>query len=61
MPTDIQAPSLDYAALSPLFLVLGFYPKPMLDVINPAVEATLQDVGLSDPAPTATDAATENR
>ncbi|NJC68663.1 NADH-quinone oxidoreductase subunit M [Planosporangium thailandense] len=36
-----------------LILVLGFYPKPVLDVINPAVKATLSDVGKSDPAPTA--------
>jgi NADH-quinone oxidoreductase subunit M len=36
-----------------LILVLGFYPKPVLDVINPAVKATLSDIGKSDPAPTA--------
>jgi NADH-quinone oxidoreductase subunit M len=36
-----------------LILLLGFYPKPVLDVINPAVKATLSDVGKSDPAPTA--------
>jgi NADH-quinone oxidoreductase subunit M len=35
-----------------LILILGFYPKPVLDVINPAVKATLSDVGKSDPAPT---------
>ena len=34
-----------------LILVLGFYPKPVLDVINPAVAATLHDVGQTDPAP----------
>jgi NADH-quinone oxidoreductase subunit M len=34
------------------FLVLGFYPKPVLDLINPAVKATLQHVGVTDPAPT---------
>jgi NADH-quinone oxidoreductase subunit M len=34
-----------------LFLVLGFYPKPALDVINPAVDATLTHVGVTDPAP----------
>ena len=51
---------LAVAPLVALMLVLGFYPKPMLDVINPAVEATLQDVGLSDPAPTAA-APGENR
>ena len=37
-----------------LLLLLGFYPKPITDVINPAVQATLQqDVGVNDPAPTA--------
>ena len=35
-----------------LILGLGVYPKPLLDVINPAVQATLHDVGKSDPQPT---------
>jgi NADH-quinone oxidoreductase subunit M len=40
------------APLIVLLVVLGFYPKPVLDVINPAVQATLtQDLGTSDPAP----------
>ncbi|NUT32241.1 MAG: NADH-quinone oxidoreductase subunit M [Hamadaea sp.] len=40
------------APLIALLLVLGFYPKPVLDVINPAVTVTLQqDVGVQDPAP----------
>jgi NADH-quinone oxidoreductase subunit M len=37
-----------------LILLLGFYPKPVIDVVNPAVKATLSDIGKSDPAPTAT-------
>ncbi|WP_030526716.1 NADH-quinone oxidoreductase subunit M [Phycicoccus jejuensis] len=37
------------------FVVLGFYPKPVLDIINPAVDKTLQIVGVTDPA-AATDA-----
>jgi NADH-quinone oxidoreductase subunit M len=41
------------APLIALLIVLGFYPKPVTDVINPAVRATMQDVGTSDPAPTA--------
>ncbi|HEX7743714.1 MAG TPA: NADH-quinone oxidoreductase subunit M [Micromonosporaceae bacterium] len=41
------------APLIALLIVLGFYPKPVTDVINPAVQATMQDVGTSDPAPTA--------
>jgi NADH-quinone oxidoreductase subunit M len=34
-----------------LVLVLGIYPKPMLDIVNPAVEQTLTIVGVEDPAP----------
>jgi NADH-quinone oxidoreductase subunit M len=44
------------APLVALILLLGFYPKPVTDVINPAVQATMQDVGKSDPAPTVGDA-----
>ncbi len=36
--------------LAPLLLLvvgIGFYPKPVLDVITPSVEATLQSVGIS--------------
>ena len=41
------------APLVALLLLLGFYPKPVTDVINPAVQATLeQDLGKQDPAPT---------
>jgi NADH-quinone oxidoreductase subunit M len=36
-----------------LILLLGFYPKPVIDVVNPAVKATLTDIGKSDPAPNA--------
>jgi NADH-quinone oxidoreductase subunit M len=39
------------APLLALFLVLGFYPKPILDIINPAVRTTLAYVGATDPAP----------
>jgi NADH-quinone oxidoreductase subunit M len=34
-----------------LIIFLGVYPKPVLDVINPAVQYTLHDVGKTDPAP----------
>ena len=40
-----------------LILVLGIYPKPVLDVINPAVQATLSDIGKKDPAPTSAEGA----
>jgi NADH-quinone oxidoreductase subunit M len=36
-----------------LLLVLGFYPKPVLDMINPAVAHTLTTINQHDPAPTA--------
>ena len=42
----------EVAVLAPLvvlILVLGFYPQPVLDVINPSVASTLSEVGLSDP------------
>ena len=41
-------------AIAPLLVVivaLGFYPKPVLDVINPAVDRVMQAVDASDPAP----------
>jgi len=41
------------APLILLLILLGFYPKPVTDVINPAVQATMQDVGTQDPAPSA--------
>ena len=44
----------EIGALAPLLVlivVLGFFPKPLTDVINPAVQATLQSVGVKDPAP----------
>jgi NADH-quinone oxidoreductase subunit M len=43
--------SVVVAPLVALLLVFGFYPKPLLDVINPAVAATLDDVGGPDAGP----------
>ncbi len=40
------------APLIALLLILGIYPKPALDVINPAVDHTLSTIGQTDPAPT---------
>ncbi|WP_069853214.1 NADH-quinone oxidoreductase subunit M [Actinoalloteichus hymeniacidonis] len=37
------------APLVVLIVVLGFYPAPVLEVITPSVEATMTEVGLSDP------------
>jgi NADH-quinone oxidoreductase subunit M len=39
------------APLIALLLVLGVYPKPALDVINPAVSHTMTTIGQHDPAP----------
>ena len=52
-----EIPDLDrreVGAVAPLMLALvlfGFFPMPMLDVINPAVETTLQQVGVTDDEP----------
>ena len=40
-------------AIAPLLIIIlafGVFPKPMLDIIEPAVQTTLQQVGLADPA-----------
>ncbi len=34
-----------------IIVVLGFYPKPVLDVITPAVDVTMTSIGERDPAP----------
>ncbi len=50
--TDLGAREI--VALAPLLLlivVLGFWPKPLLDVFNPSVHDTLVHVGKSDPVP----------
>ncbi|MGH3796583.1 MAG: NADH-quinone oxidoreductase subunit M [Pseudonocardiaceae bacterium] len=44
----------EIAVLTPLvvlILLLGCYPQPVLDVINPSVSATLNEVGLTDVVP----------
>jgi NADH-quinone oxidoreductase subunit M len=51
----------EISALAPLALLivlLGVYPKPLLSVIEPAVDHTLQHVGVTDPAPAVPEAAT---
>jgi NADH-quinone oxidoreductase subunit M len=35
-----------------LVIFFGFYPKPVLDVITPAAQRTMQDVHQTDPPPT---------
>jgi NADH-quinone oxidoreductase subunit M len=39
------------APLIALLIVLGVYPKPVLDIINPAVDHTMITIGQHDPAP----------
>ena len=42
----------EITVLTPLIiaiLLLGFFPGPVLDVINPSVAATMVEVGLTDP------------
>jgi NADH-quinone oxidoreductase subunit M len=44
----------EVTALAPLLVLivlLGFYPKPLTTIINPAVADTLQQVGVTDPKP----------
>jgi NADH-quinone oxidoreductase subunit M len=44
-------------AVAPLFLLivaLGFYPKPLQDILNPSVDHTMSEVHLQDPAPRVT-------
>jgi len=45
----------EIAALTPLLVlivVLGFFPRPALDALNPTVDSLLHHVGVHDPAPT---------
>ena len=39
-----------------LIITLGFYPAPLLNIINPAASATISALGFSDPSPTITTA-----
>jgi len=43
--------SLAVAPVIAIIVALGFFPKPLLDVINPAVANTLKQVQVSDPHP----------
>jgi NADH-quinone oxidoreductase subunit M len=48
----------EIVAIAPVVAViiaLGFYPKPALDVINPAAQETIARTGMSDPAPSVTE------
>jgi len=43
--------TLAIAPLVVLIVALGIYPKPIIDIINPAVKFTMHDVGQTDPQP----------
>ena len=48
----------ELVAIAPVVAViiaLGFYPKPALDLINPAAQETITRTGMSDPAPSVTE------
>ena len=41
-------------AIAPVVLiivVMGFYPKPVLDIINPTAEKVVVNAGFTDPVP----------
>jgi NADH-quinone oxidoreductase subunit M len=40
------------APILAIIVALGFYPKPVLDIINPSVKQTMQRVDMHDPQPT---------
>ncbi|MEY9850041.1 NADH-quinone oxidoreductase subunit M [Streptacidiphilus sp. MAP5-3] len=49
---DLKARELVVVApLIAMLLVLGIYPKPIADIVNPSVNTTLSQVGRTDPAP----------
>ncbi|MCG6499012.1 NADH-quinone oxidoreductase subunit M [Kitasatospora sp. A2-31] len=49
---DLKARELAVVApLVALTILLGVYPKPLTDIVNPAVDATLTQVHQTDPAP----------
>jgi NADH-quinone oxidoreductase subunit M len=42
------------APLVLLIVVLGVFPKPLLAIIEPATQATMQHIGVTDPQPRVT-------
>ena len=49
---DLRARELVVVApLIVLLIFLGVYPKPVTDIVNPAVKQTLSDVHKKDPKP----------
>lgn len=51
MPDMTRREALVITPIILLIVALGFYPKPVIEVIDPAVQHTLSDVGKTDPKP----------
>jgi NADH-quinone oxidoreductase subunit M len=51
MPDLRMREMLAVVPLVALIIAMGVYPKPVLDVINPAVESTMSQVHATDPVP----------
>ena len=49
--TTMDTPSEASAFIAVLLVFLGVYPKPVADIVNPAVKQTLSDVHMTDPRP----------
>jgi NADH-quinone oxidoreductase subunit M len=45
--------------IAALSILLGFFPAPILNVVNPAVDRVMTTIGASDPAPTVPSASVE--
>jgi NADH-quinone oxidoreductase subunit M len=52
MPDLSRRELVAIAPILAIIVALGFYPKPVLDVINPSVQYTMSRVQMQDPAPT---------
>jgi len=52
LPDLTRREKIAIAPVLAIIIFLGFFPKPILDAINPAVTHTMQVVGVTDPAPT---------
>jgi NADH-quinone oxidoreductase subunit M len=52
LPDLTRREKIAIAPVLAIIIFLGFFPKPLLDVINPSVANTMQVVGVTDPAPT---------
>ena len=51
LPDLTRREKIAIAPVIAIIIALGFYPKPALDLINPAAKATITKAGFSDPKP----------